>query len=75
MGWLALLWTYLRGHVVVGNGTSLTFHAAMQFHAFSLTKRQLRSTLMTTTSKHIQGASNPNWTPICAASNKEKATW
>ena len=35
MGWLALLWTYLKGPVVVGNGTSLAFHYAMQFHAFS----------------------------------------
>ena len=34
MGLLALLWTYLRGPVVVGNGTSLAFHAAMQFHVF-----------------------------------------
>ena len=49
MGLLALLWTYLRGPVVVGNGTSLAFHAAMQFHAYSSIGRQLRSTPMTAT--------------------------
>ena len=57
MGLLALLWTYLRGPVVVGNGTSLAFHAAMQFHAFFSTERQLRSTLMTATeSAHARHA-------------------
>ena len=47
MGWLALLWTYLKGPVVVGNEISLAFHVAMLFHAFSSTERQLKSTLMT----------------------------
>ena len=47
MGRLVLLWTYLKGPVVVGNEISLAFHVAMLFHAFSSTERQLKSTLMT----------------------------
>ena len=49
MGWLASLWTYLKGLVVVGNETSLAFHATMLFHAFSSTERQPKSTLMIAT--------------------------
>ena len=34
MGYKVSLWTWRRGHVLVGNETSLVFHAAMQFHAY-----------------------------------------
>ena len=65
MGYKVSLWTWTRGHVPVGNGTSLVFHAAMQFHAYSSIGRQLRSTPMTATkSIHTKHAMSPSLIPL-----------
>ena len=88
MGYKVSLRTWRRGHVLVGNGTSLVFHPTMQFHAYFSIGRQLRNTLMTVTkSAHTRHAMSqslislmvricgPQLNSTCAASNKEKATW
>ena len=65
MGYKVLLWTWRRGHVLVENGKSLVFHAAMQFHAYSSIGRQLKNTPMTATKlAHTRHAMGPSLIPL-----------
>ena len=65
MGYKVSLWTWRRGRVLVGNGTLLVFHTAMQFHAYSSIWRQLINTPMTATkSAHTRHAMSLSLIPL-----------